>query len=61
VNKNTAPKSTCRNCGRAIQYGYTELCQKCKTYINNDIRRQFRRNPNEFTQRADIKKRYRIP
>lgn len=54
-------KSQCRNCGRALRYGWQEMCQQCNTKIDNSIRRDFRRDVNEFTQRPDIKKRYRLP
>lgn len=52
---------TCRGCGRKLLYGFDELCQQCNTHIDNLIRQRLRRNPNKFTERPDIKKKYRLP
>lgn len=54
-------KSQCRNCGRSLLYGWQEMCRQCDIHTDNFIRRDFRRNLNEFTQRPDIRKKYRLP
>lgn len=55
------PKSKCRGCGRDLLYGWLEMCRQCDVATDNYVRREFRRNPNEFTLRADTKKKYRLP
>ena len=54
-------KSLCFNCGRPLHYGWLEMCQQCDIHTNMYMRRMFRRAVNAFTQRADIKRRYRLP
>lgn len=53
--------STCLYCGRHLHYfRHTELCQQCAIRINHHVRRRFRRNPNAYTQREDMRKKYRL-